>query len=161
MGITKISPTLIGSGYVVTLWLCRHKNGLITLPPFIWLSRNFFCIHLSQKGCPPIFFLWQGPVGLGPRAKKHWFVMLSQLFHKLLVWKQKIKLKIEKQNSIIIFSILAECRGPSSRNQLCQLWTVVFMHKSDPKLICILNSNWPKKIWLAQIWPVGRHAKVY
>ena len=35
---------------------------------------------------------------------------------------------------------------------------IIFLHKNDPNLFCILNSKWSKKIWSAHIWPVGSRA---
>ena len=35
---------------------------------------------------------------------------------------------------------------------------IIFLHKNDPNLFCILNSKWSKKNWSAHIWPVGSHA---
>ena len=38
-------------------------NSLITLPPFIRLGRNFFCIHLGKKSWLKIFFSAEGRLG--------------------------------------------------------------------------------------------------
>ena len=94
----KIYLTRIGSGNAMISVTCHSLTlwtiiGLISLPPFIRLGWNYFCLHLWNNNVQ--FFLWQGPV---PYAKKLWFVKLSQPFDKVLVWKFKLRAKHNKQN---------------------------------------------------------------
>ena len=100
-GQEKISPTCKGSGSGVTQWLCNSvracaTKGLITLPPFIRLGQNFFCVHLGKKVC----LKKKKILGRGP--KNQWFVKLSQLFDKTQVWNLKFRPKLQKKLKYLI-----------------------------------------------------------
>ena len=103
MGITKISPTCIGSGSGVNLSICQS----VTLCAINRLISLLLCIRFGQicfssiwvKKYIPIVFFRQGPVGPGPGPKKQWFVKQSQPFENVLVWKWKLRPNIIKRLS--------------------------------------------------------------
>ena len=142
MDITK--QTLIESGSGVTVSLCDPVtlcaiHGLISLPPFISLGRNFFLRPFGPKIISQtIFFQGRGMVGPGPGAKKQWFV---KLFHKILAWKLELT-KLQKK--ITIFYKIKF--WPTGQKWLSILVLSIFLQKIDPKLFCILNLKWSKNL---------------
>ena len=83
--------------YSVTLWPCGSVtlwkiNGLISLPPYSQLGQKKFAFIWAKN------YVSKNFSGKGQVPEKHWFVKLSHPFDKVLVWKFKLKLKIEKLN---------------------------------------------------------------
>ena len=80
----------------VNLWICDSVNlsaikGQISLPPFIHLTQKIWASIWAKKYVSIFFISAKGLLGQGRGAKEQWFVMLSQPFHKVLVWNYSIK----------------------------------------------------------------------
>ena len=142
-GHRKISPTRIGSGSGVTLWLCDSVTLWLCDSVTLWLcdsvtlslcdsvvikwSNNsaafhpfgpkFFCVHLGKKLClKNFFFLNRGPVGKKNSDLSHYLSHLTR--YRSEIWNLGSKL----QNKIKIFYKKISADG---RKWLCPFWPVL------------------------------------
>ena len=95
------------------------------------IGPNFFAFNWAKKYVPNFFSqamaIWAGFEG----HKKHWFVKLSQFFDKVLVWKSKLKPKIEKKSYYEKISV--DGHRPIGQDQQCQFWLHQIFALTDPK----------------------------